>query len=97
MPSFSSSTFDIFFADYDYAKTKTWLMEHEGALLKAVACYVIGIFVIKMLQRDRKPFDLEKPLIAWNAFLAVFSLLGFLYTFPSFLKVIRDHGISRKF
>jgi hypothetical protein len=91
------SSFQIFLDDYDYNRSKQWLIEHEGVLLKSVACYVVGIFVIKYLQRDRKPFDLERPLIMWNAFLAAFSLLGFLYTFPSFLKVIRDHGLSRKF
>jgi hypothetical protein len=91
------STFEIFLDDYNYSKSKQWLVDHEGALLKSVALYVFGIFAVKYIMRDRKPFDLERPLIAWNAFLATFSLLGFLYTFPSFLNVIRKHGLSRKY
>ncbi|KAI6233185.1 Elongation of very long chain fatty acids protein [Aphelenchoides fujianensis] len=87
----------IFFEDYDYGRCKQWLVEHEAFLVKSVVFYVIGIFGIKLYLRDRKPFDLERPLIAWNAFLATFSLLGFLYTFPSFLKTIRDHGLSHTY
>jgi len=91
------SSFQIFFDDYDYGKSKQWLLEHEGFLVKSVIFYIGSIFMIKFLMRDRKPFDLERPLIMWNAFLATFSLLGFLYVFPSFLKTIRDHGITRTY
>lgn len=91
------SSVQIFFDEYDYNKSKQWLIEHEGVLFKSVAFYVISIFAIKFVMRDRKPFDLERPLVAWNAFLATFSLLGFLYTFPFFLKDIRDHGLSHTY
>ncbi|KAI6180753.1 Elongation of very long chain fatty acids protein [Aphelenchoides besseyi] len=93
----AASSLAIFFEDYDYNRSKQWLIDHESFLIKSVIFYVIGIFSIKIFLRDRKPFDLERPLIAWNAFLATFSLLGFLYTLPSILKVIRDHGISHTY
>jgi elongation of very long chain fatty acids protein 6 len=91
------SDFQIFFDEYNYERTKQWLANHEGFLLKCVAFYIVSIFAIKYVMRDRKPFNLEKPLIMWNAFLATFSLLGFLYTFPFFLKTIREYGIARTF
>ncbi|KAI6183594.1 Elongation of very long chain fatty acids protein [Aphelenchoides bicaudatus] len=91
------SSFQIFFDDYNYERSKQWLMEHEGFLLKSIAFYVVSIFTIKFVMRDRKPFNLERPLILWNAFLATFSLLGFLYTFPFFLKTIREHGLARTY
>lgn len=87
------SSFDIFFTDYDYNKSKQWLINHESVLLKSIVVYIVTVLTIKYLQRNRKPFDLERPLIAWNAILAMFSLLGFLYIVPSLFKVIRDHGL----
>ncbi|KAI6220341.1 Elongation of very long chain fatty acids protein [Aphelenchoides fujianensis] len=92
-----AASLGIFFRDYDYEESKQWLVEHQPFLFKAVAFYVVAIFSIKWVQRDRKPFDLVTPLILWNAFLAIFSLLGFLFTTPAFLRVISKHGIQHTY
>lgn len=86
----------IFFEEYDYDKARQWLVDTEPFLLKCVAVYVIAIFSIKYVMRDRKPFDLQTPLTVWNALLAVFSILGFVFTTPTFLSVISEHGLQRK-
>ena len=69
-------------------------MDHEGFLIKAVAFYLFAIFGIKYLMKDRKPFDLVRPLIIWNAILSTFSILGFLFITPTLFKIIKDHGLT---
>jgi elongation of very long chain fatty acids protein 6 len=91
------SSLSIFTEEYDYERAKQWSVDHQPFLFKCVAVYLVAIFTIKYLQRDRKPFNLLGPLIAWNAFLAIFSLLGFLFVTPAFLKVIREHGIQHTY
>ena len=86
----------IFFSEYDYSAAKQWCIDHESFLVKSVALYVFSIFGIKYVMKDRKPFDLQQPLILWNIILAVFSILGFLFVTPTFLKVISEHGLSCK-
>ncbi|KAI6206689.1 Elongation of very long chain fatty acids protein [Aphelenchoides besseyi] len=52
-----SSSLGIFFQEYDYEQSKQWLIDHQPFLFKSVAFYVVAIFTIKYLQKDRKPFD----------------------------------------
>lgn len=92
-----SSSLAIFFEDYNYGKAKQWLVQHEPFLLKCVFVYVLTIWSIKFVQRNRKPFDLQAPLVLWNAGLAIFSILGMLYTTPTWFRVIRQHGLSCEF
>lgn len=88
---------DIFFADYDYERSKQWLRDHEGVLLTCALSYVVSIFTIKFVMRDRKPFDLQRPLAIWNAILAVFSIAGFVRMTPVFLNTIRTKGIQHTY
>ena len=88
---------DIFFNEYNYELSKQWLMDHESFLIKCVAAYVVTIFSLKALMYNRKPFDLQNPLIVWNAILAIFSIAGFVRLTPTFLKVIYDHGIQHTY
>ncbi len=54
--------------------------------------YIAGLFVLQRWMRDKPPYCLRRPLIAWNAFLALFSLLGFLRTAEEIVYVLREHG-----
>ena len=54
----------------------------------AVALYVTAVVLGRKLMNARgKPFDLKRPLIAWNAALAVFSIVGALRTSALFVLV----------
>jgi hypothetical protein len=54
----------------------------------AVALYVTAVVLGRKLMDVRgKPFDLRRPLIAWNASLAVFSIIGALRTSALFVLV----------
>lgn len=39
-------------------------------------------------------FLFQPPLILWNAILAIFSILGFVFVTPTFLKVLREKGVQ---
>jgi len=85
---------DIFLAEYNYENSKQWLVDHEGFLLKCAVAYVVSIWSIKYVMVNKKPFDLQTPLILWNALLAVFSIAGFVRMTPTFLNVIYKHGLQ---
>jgi len=85
---------DIFFAPYNYRSAKQWLVDTEPLLLKCVAVYVVAIFSIKLVMVSRKPFGLQNFLKLWNAILAVFSIAGFVYVTPTFLRVISQKGLQ---
>lgn len=87
----------IFLEEYEYTKMATWMANEHSFMVKTLVAYVITIFGIKLFMRDRKPFYLERPLTLWNASLSLFSTLGVIFITPALYRVIRDHGISRKF
>nr|CAD2194497.1 unnamed protein product [Meloidogyne enterolobii] len=87
---------DIFLETYNYENSKQWLMDYESLLLKCVFVYIVTIFSLKFVMANRKPFDLQMPLIIWNGLLAVFSIAGFIRITPTFISTIMNKGIARK-
>ncbi|XGW31216.1 hypothetical protein V3C99_009852 [Haemonchus contortus] len=85
---------EILFGEFNYERAKEYCISLESFSLKLAIAYIITIFSIKYYMKDRKAYDLQLPLNIWNGILAVFSALGFLYTFPTFLNVIYNKGIS---
>jgi len=59
-----------------------------------VTFYLIGLWFGTSSMRHRQPFDLKKPLAAWNLFLAVFSFIGTLRTAPALLTMLNTHGFN---
>ncbi|PAV63630.1 hypothetical protein WR25_20880 [Diploscapter pachys] len=80
--------------NFNYERAKLYAGELESFSLKLTVGYMITIFSMKYLMRDRKPFELTRCLNIWNGILAVFSLLGFLFTFPTLLSVIYNRGLT---
>ncbi|RCN41447.1 GNS1/SUR4 family protein [Ancylostoma caninum] len=88
---------DILFNDFDYARAKAYCASIEGFSVKLAIAYIVTIFSIKYYMKDRKAYDLKLPLNIWNGILAVYSALGFWYTFPTFLNVIYNKGITHTY
>ncbi|GMS81165.1 hypothetical protein PENTCL1PPCAC_3340, partial [Pristionchus entomophagus] len=66
----------------------------------AVQCsiaYFFLIFSIKFFMRNRKPFDLQRPLNAWNLILAVFSTAGAIFMAPDFFGVLWRRGFRASY
>jgi len=79
---------------FDQVATHGWVQEHWVSLCAwAGSAYVILVFSGQAWMSSRPPFNLRSPLAAWSAFLAIFSILGFLRTFPEFLHTIHSGGL----
>lgn len=64
----------------------------EWSVLFAVV-YVLFIFSCQRVMRDRRPFDLRKPLAAWNFGMGAFSAFAFTRVTPEILFLLRNHGL----
>ncbi|VDM91489.1 unnamed protein product [Onchocerca ochengi] len=47
--------------------------------------------------RNREPFELKLPLNIWNAFLALFSIMGTVMLFPEFIGTIQNKGLQASY
>lgn len=81
---------------FDFDAAKRWATGMEWTVLNISFTYVVVIFAIKYAMRDRKPYDLQLPLVLWNAFLAIFSILGVLRLTPVFFAQISSKGYISK-
>lgn len=50
--------------------------------------YLITIFSLQSFMRNRKPFQLKPALLVWNACIGIFSILGFIRTFPELYGIV---------
>ncbi|KAI6172198.1 Elongation of very long chain fatty acids protein [Aphelenchoides besseyi] len=55
--------------------------------------YVTGIHALQAWMRNRKPFQLNRPLMWWNLTLSIFSFVGTMRTAEELFHVIKEHGI----
>uniref|UniRef100_A0A915BI67 Elongation of very long chain fatty acids protein n=1 Tax=Parascaris univalens TaxID=6257 RepID=A0A915BI67_PARUN len=82
---------------FDFKSAQIWAASMEWTVVHLAAIYVITIFTIQYIMRERKAFDLQTPLYVWNAMLAIFSIGGFLRLTPIFIKQIIDRGFISTF
>ncbi|XP_014679698.1 PREDICTED: elongation of very long chain fatty acids protein 6-like [Priapulus caudatus] len=88
-----SVVFDIE-RDIDYSAASLWMKENWHVTFFYGAAYVICVFIGRHLMHARPGFELRRPLLVWNASLAVFSLMGALRTVPALLWVINTYGFK---
>lgn len=71
-PEFQEAIFP-FEEDFDHRPWLEWFHKYWTVSVWASVVYVIVIFSIKRLMRDRPPFGLRSTLVLWSLGLAVFS------------------------
>jgi elongation of very long chain fatty acids protein 6 len=80
---------ELFATDYeksfDHHFMHNWVASNGHLFFGSVAVYLVFCFVGTTIMKDRKPYDLKLLLAAWNAFLAIFSLIGMCRTVPFLL------------
>ncbi|VDO66145.1 unnamed protein product [Heligmosomoides polygyrus] len=88
---------EILLGEFNYERAKAYCVSIEGFSVKLAVAYVVTIFSLKYYMRNRKAYDLQLPLNVWNGILALFSALGFVFTFPTFLNVAYNKGFSHTY
>ncbi|GMS95626.1 hypothetical protein PENTCL1PPCAC_17801, partial [Pristionchus entomophagus] len=73
-------------------RARDFMYEHWYFVVQASIAYFFLIFGIKLFMKNREPFDLQRPLNAWNLFLAVFSTGGAIFMAPDFFGVLWNKG-----
>eukprot|EP00211_Chloroparvula_japonica_P007191 CAMPEP_0119130884 /NCGR_PEP_ID=MMETSP1310-20130426/9018_1 /TAXON_ID=464262 /ORGANISM="Genus nov. species nov., Strain RCC2339" /LENGTH=319 /DNA_ID=CAMNT_0007121423 /DNA_START=180 /DNA_END=1139 /DNA_ORIENTATION=+ len=68
--------------------------EYHYPLLASMLLYLPVVFGIKYIMKDKKPFDLQYPLILWNFIMALFSTFCFLYVLPMAFNNFKELGWS---
>jgi hypothetical protein len=58
-----------------------------------VIIYCVSVALGRAWMTGRPPFDLRPALVAWNAALAAFSMMGFCIMTPHFVAVVWQHGM----
>mmetsp|Transcript_3 Transcript_3/g.6 ORF Transcript_3/g.6 Transcript_3/m.6 type:complete len:409 (-) Transcript_3:253-1479(-) len=69
-----------------------WLRTHMWVPFLLCFIYLVVIFGIQYYMEDKAEFDLRKPLAAWSAFLAIFSVGASIRTVPVLLKMLYEKG-----
>lgn len=62
-------------------------------MLLIAAVYLIAVLSTKSLMKTRRPFFLRRPLIAWNVFMSLFSLIGAIRSLPELLFIFNSAGL----
>lgn len=70
----------------DMAWWRNFLLEKRAWAFYAAGIYAVTIFGLQKYMKNRSAFDLKIPLIFWNAAIGVFSMMGFVRTFPYVAK-----------
>ncbi|GMS92646.1 hypothetical protein PENTCL1PPCAC_14821, partial [Pristionchus entomophagus] len=55
--------------------------------------YCLGVHALQRFMENRQPFVLMRPLILWNAALAIFSMIGFARLGEEFIFVLRTRSL----
>jgi len=76
------------YSDLDYVDDQ--FQEYWHYSVYAAAAYLILIYYFRKYMSTRQPFELRGPLIIWNGFLAVFSIIGAYRLLPAFLQLLHQ-------
>ena len=83
------------FYDRQFVKTLQLIVENNRHFATYFSIfYIVGIFALKKYMKTRERFSLRGLLIAWNLFLAIFSICGTVRIWPEFIYVLKEHGLQ---
>ena len=81
--------------NYSLPYWRKWLSENSQSSISIISItYIATIILGQLLMKNRAPFSLRRCLGAWNFFLAIFSLLGTIRTWPELIYILGNHGFK---
>lgn len=75
---------------FELRRWRKWMGANWTLSIYASVLYLLLIFSVQRLMRNRQPFQLRKALTCWNILLASFSIMGFLRTAPELFHVLKS-------
>lgn len=72
---------------------KAWMQQNWAYSFQFAFLYLLIIYAGQAYMKNRPRFELRKPLIAWNLFLAAFSILGTIRAWPEFIDAVVNNGL----
>lgn len=83
------------FFNYAYRDSKReWMSRNWSKSLYYAFAYIVVIFALKRIMKNRERFDLRGALVGWNLALAVFSALGAIRVWPEFIHAVSNYGVE---
>jgi hypothetical protein len=82
-------------ANYDVMPGVLYCDQHYALPLVTCAIYLLCVRYGPRVMKDRAGYDLKASLVAWNAFLAVFSCAGSVYTLPHLIAALWEAGVVK--
>lgn len=79
---------------FNMAVSTEWMSRYWRLSFGLSALYLLLIYAGQRWMENRPRFELRTPLVCWNVFLAVFSILGCCRTYPEFFEALRVHGFD---
>lgn len=87
--------FEKDFESKDYVDSlKVWMSLNWQMSIIYSIIYIISIFSIKFLMRNRIKYDLKYFLLIWNLMLSIFSITGAIRVLPRFWQILTQNGIT---
>ncbi|CAG7815872.1 unnamed protein product [Allacma fusca] len=81
---------------FNFPKSVKWMEQHWHYSFIFSLMYILIIHAGQMMMKNRRPFKLKSLLFLWNVSLAIFSIAGFLRTFPEIAKLLtEDSGFHK--
>jgi len=72
-----------------------WMLEHHEIPIAICVVYVLVIFGIRRVMKDKEEFSLTGLLGIWNILLAAFSFIGACYVLPATYRNIQKVGVTQ--
>jgi len=80
--------------DFQQSSVSGWMHSNWVTICSlASLSYLLFIFGVSHLMKDREPYGLRRPLAVWSFSLAIFSIVGTLRTWPEFLHGLATRGV----
>ena len=89
---FSQRLFFIWERKFSEEDVLAWLRTVSPCTWVCVALYLGIIFGLQRFMKNRTPLNLRPALVAWSAFLALFSIIGATRLIPERFYTIQTHG-----
>lgn len=77
---------------FDFKPSTVWMLQHWTWSIWLSGAYLVLIFGGQRVMQNRQPYQLRHLLTAWNALLALFSIMGAVRYTPDFFDTLINRG-----